>query len=170
MKNKSLITIGNIRDKIYLIRGEKVMLDQDLALLYKVEVRRLKEQVRRNIRRFPSDFMFKLRKKEKEEVIANCDHLKKLRFSPSVPYAFTEQGVAMLSSVLRSQRAIDVNIEIMRTFTKLRSWLSTHEQLKKKLERMEKKYDKRFQIVFDFINRLAYEEKHPKPVAGFRTE
>lgn len=113
-----------IENKIYEIRGTKVMLDFDLAELYGIENRRLKEQVKRNIERFPQDFMFKLTKGEWREVIANCDNLSQnMKFTPSMPFAFTENGVAMLSSVLRSPLAIQVNINIMRTFTKMRQFI-----------------------------------------------
>ena len=159
----TLIPIELIASKIYLIRNTKVMLDRDLAELYGVETKRLKEQVRRNIERFPQDFMFELTK----------DEIKNLRsqFATSswggdryLSMAFTEQGVAMLSSVLRSKRAIHVNIQIMRVFTQLRKMMSTHEDLKRKIESMEKKYDEQFQIVFEAIKQLLTEEDKPKKI------
>lgn len=116
---EQLVTIERIEAKIILIRGQKVMLDRDLAELYGVPTKRLNEQVKRNIKRFPEDFMFQLTKEEKIELVANCDHLRPLKYSTQLPYVFTEQGVAMLSSVLNSERAILVNIQIMRTFTPL---------------------------------------------------
>ena len=119
------------------------MLDSDLALLYGVRTKRLNEQVKRNKKRFPEDFIFQLTLKEKEEVVAICDHLKALKFSPQLPYAFTEQGVAMLSGALNSDRAIRVNIQIMRAFTKLREILLTHKDLAVKIEALEKKYSER---------------------------
>ena len=122
-----LIPNKAIEGKIFLIRGQKVMLDRDLAKLYKVPTKRLNEQVKRNIKRFPKDFMFQLTRNERNELVAICDQLKMLKHSSSFPYAFTEQGVAMLSTVLRSERAIQVNIQIMRAFTKLRRLLATHE-------------------------------------------
>ena len=148
----SLALQKTIEQKILLIRGKKVMLDKDLAMLYEVPTKRLNEQVKRNIERFPEDFMFQLTKREKAEVVANCDHLKTLKFSPQLPYAFTEQGVAMLSSVLNSKRAVMVNIQIMRTFTKIRELLVTHKDLQRKIEDMESKYDEQFKIVFETIN------------------
>jgi hypothetical protein len=158
----------NILSKIYLIRGMKVMLDRDLAELYGVETKRLKEQVRRNLRRFPDDFMFELTREElnywrPQFATSNSDH-KGLRYSPM---AFTEQGVAMLSSVLHSERAINVNIQIMRAFTQMRKMISSSEELQRKIESMEKKYDKQFRIVFDAIKKLIREDAGPKKKIGF---
>ena len=164
---KDLVLAERIESKIYFIRGQKVMIDRDLAELYDVPTKRLNEQVRRNIKRFPEDFMFKLTKNEKDEVVANCDHLKALKFSPQLPYAFTEQGVAMLSSVLNSDRAIYVNIQIMRTFTKLRQMLLTHKDLQKKIEEMEKKYDQQFRVVFDAIRALITPPVSKRKKIGF---
>jgi len=114
---------AQIQKRIYVIRDKRVMLDSDLAILYEVEVKRLNEAVKRNIKRFPGDFMFRLTKDEFAELVANCDHLQNLKFRPTLPYAFTEQGVAMLAAVLNSQKAIDVNIQIMRAFVKLRHYM-----------------------------------------------
>lgn len=163
----SLIPYEKIESKIYLLRGKKVMLDLDLAELYKVMTGTLNQAVKRNKKRFPEDFMFQLTKEERDEVITICYNLKKLKFSPSLPYAFTEQGVAMLSSVLNSERAINVNIQIMRTFTKLREMIEGNKELKLKIEDLEKKYDKQFQIVFDAIKRLIEPEIKPKRRIGF---
>ncbi|OGW89193.1 MAG: DNA-binding protein, partial [Omnitrophica bacterium RIFCSPHIGHO2_12_FULL_44_12] len=143
-----------VKERIYLIRGRKAMLDADLAVLYGVKTFRLNEAVKRNLRRFPDDFMFRLTESEKEEVIANCDHLKNLKFSSYLPFAFTEQGVAMLSSVLNSERAIQVNIQIMRAFAKIREMIQTNKELWKKIEEMEKKYDHQFKIIFDALRKL----------------
>jgi phage regulator Rha-like protein len=144
-----------IETKIILIRGKKVMLDKNLARLYGVETRALNQAVRRNIARFPEDFMFQLTKEEAEELLrSQFVTLKRGQHSKYLPYAFTENGVAMLSSVLNSQRAVQVNIQIMRTFTKLREMLITHKDLKDKIEAMEKKYDYQFKIVFDAIKEL----------------
>jgi hypothetical protein len=136
--------IERITSKILLIRNQNVILDADLATLYGVATKMLNQAVKRNEKRFPSDFMFRLTKEEKEELVTNCDRLKKLKHSTSMPRAFTEQGVAMLSSVLNSDRAIAVNIQIMRAFTQLRQMLLTNKDLKKKIESMEKKYDEQF--------------------------
>ena len=164
----TLVPIELIASKIYLIRGIKVMLDRDLAELYWVETKVLKQAVRRNIDRFPVDFMFEMTEMEFEDwrsqfVTSKSDKMG-LRYKPM---AFTEQGVAMLSSVLRSKRAIHVNIQIMRAFTQLRKMLSTHKDLKRKIESMEKKYDEQFQIVFEAIKQLLTEEDKPKKKIGY---
>ena len=164
----TLVPIELIASKIYLIRGKKVMLDRDLAELYGVETKVLKQAVKRNIDRFPSDFMFEMTRSEFENwrsqfVTSKSDRMG-LRYRPMV---FTEQGVAMLSSVLRSKRAIHVNIQIIRAFTQLRKMLSTHEDLKRKIESMEKKYDEQFQIVFEAIKQLLSEEDKPKKKIGY---
>ena len=165
---KDLMPVERLIGKIYLIRKRKVMLDRDLAGLYGVETRTLKQSVRRNIKRFPSDFMFELSKEEftdwrSQFVMSNADKMG-LRHPPM---AFTEQGVAMLSSVLKSDRAIQVNIQIMRAFTQLREMLSTHEGLRKKIEAMEEKYDQQFKVVFDAIKQLLEVETTPKRKIGF---
>jgi len=140
-----LVATEQITEKIYLLRGAKVMLDKDLATLYRVETKYLKQSVRRNINRFPDDFMFELSKEEFADLksqIANADSEKKsLRYSPMV---FTEQGVAMLSSILRSDRAIQVNIQIMRTFTKMRNMIAENEALRKTVETLKQQTDERF--------------------------
>ncbi len=143
-----------IEKNIYLFRGKKVMLDKDLAALYGVENFQLKRQVKRNIDRFPDDFMFVLTQKEIDQMVCHFGIPSKSYFGGSEPFAFTEQGIAMLSSVLRSKRAIQVNIQIMRTFTKLRVLLSSHEGLRRKIEELERKYDGQFKAVFDAINEL----------------
>jgi len=163
-----VIPVEKIEKLIYLIRGQKVMLDRDLAELYGVETKVLKQAVRRNVKRFPKDFMFELTKVEfrnwrSQFVTSNRDRMG-LRYPPM---AFTEQGVAMLSSVLNSDRAIQVNILIMRAFVRLREMLASHKDLERKLAALEKKYDKQFKIVFDAIRALMSEEKRPKRRIGF---
>jgi len=157
-----------IINKIFLIRGKKVMIDRDLAELYGVETRTLNQAVRRNIKRFPSDFMFQLAKQEmelwKSQIVISKSERKGLRKNP---LAFTEQGVAMLSSVLNSERAIQVNVQIIRTFTKLRELIATHKELRQKIEEMERKYDKKFKIVFEAIGRLLESKDTPKKPIGF---
>lgn len=165
-----MIPSERIERTILLIRGQKVMLDADLALLYGVTTRRLKEQVRRNPDRFPSDFMFKLTLREKAGVVANCDHLAKLRFSPYLPYAFTEHGALMLGNVLNSSRAVQVSLQIIRTFVKLREMLASNVALARKLEEMEKKYDQRFQIVFEAIKQLLETPPKSDRKIGVRVE
>jgi len=156
-----------IENKIFMIRGHKVMLDKDLAMLYGVPTKRLNEQVRRNIKRFPEDFMFRLTNKEKDGVVAKCDHLYDLKYSYQLPYAFTEQGVAMLSSVLNSERAVQVNIAIMRAFISLRRVALTYTGLKRKIDEMEKKYDSQFGVVFEAIRQLLAPPDPPKRRIGF---
>lgn len=152
-----------------MIRNEKVILDRDIAELYGVETKRLKQAVRRNIERFPNDFMFELTKQEFDKwrtqfVTSNNDKMG-LRYKPM---AFTEQGVAMLSSVLRSPRAIQVNIAIMRAFVRMRAILLTHKDLKEKIEAMEEKYDKNFKVVFAAIKELMEPtRKQKKKKFGF---
>jgi hypothetical protein len=169
---KELIPVEIIERKNYLIRDHKVMLDSDLAELYGVETKRINEQVRRNPKRFPDDFMFQLTEEEAESLRSHFATLKSGRgkHRKYLPYAFTEQGVAMLSSVLNSDRAIDVNVQIMRTFVKLREMLSTHKDLARKLADMEKKYDTQFKVVFDAIRQLMKPDEPKKKPIGFRRE
>ncbi len=126
-----------VDDKIFIIRGIQVMIDRDLAELYQVDTKVLNQAVKRNIDSFPLDFMFELTQSEKEEVVTNCDHLKKLKFSPVLPKVFTEQGVYMLATVLKSKIARDVNLAIMRTFTKLKNQSVPYFNIIKRLERLE---------------------------------
>jgi len=155
-----------IERRIFIIRGHKVMLDKNLAQLYGVKTKVLNQTVKRNIDRFPEDFMFKLTKSEKEQVVTVCDHLKDLKFSPQLPCAFTEQGVAMLSSVLRSKCAIRVNIAIIRTFVRLKQVLATHKELTQKLEEHEKRIDKHANhiiAIFEIIKELMKPPALPLP-------
>ena len=159
-----------IATKILVVRGKRVMLDSDLAKLYGVQTKQLTRQVRRNIERFPADFMIRLTRKEYQEFLrCQIGALEAGKYSKYTPYAFTEQGVAMLSSVLNSARAIRVNIQIMRVFTQLRRMLLTNTDLKRKIEEMEKKYDKQFVIVFEAIKQLLESPKvQEKKLIGFR--
>ena len=163
----NLIPIEVIKERIFFIRGERVMIDRDLAELYGVETKQLKRQVRRNIDRFPEDFMFELTKEEYDVLRRQFGTLKRGRHAKYPPLAFTEQGVAMLSSVLNSNRAIQVNIAIMRTFTRLRKMIATHAELKKKIEEMEEKYDKQFRVVFEALRQLLEADEKPKRKIGF---
>ncbi len=133
-----LIKIQAIQTKIFVIRGIKVMLDRDLAELYGVETKRLNEAVKRNTERFPDNFMFKLNDNELKELVANCDRFKTLKHSTSAPYAFTEYGIAMLSSVLKSKKAIAINIEIIQTFIKLKQFAIEHKDLIGRISELEK--------------------------------
>ena len=149
-----------VQKKIHEIRNQKVILDFDLAELYEVENRILKQAVRRNKDRFPDDFMFQLTKTEWLEVITNCDNLPDtVKFSPAEPFAFTEQGVSMLSSVLKSKKALQINISITRAFVLLRQFLLTNKELTKKLKELENKYDKNFNSIFEAIDYLLKKDK-----------
>lgn len=144
---ESKLIDSNYENLIFTFRGIKTMVDADLALLYDVPTKRLKEQVKRNISRFPSDFMFELTTLEKNQLVANCDRLATLKHSSVNPLAFTEQGVAMLSTVLRSERAILINIEIMRAFARYRSLLRENEDLKKDIRNLDNKLDRSFKFL-----------------------
>ncbi|MCX5686641.1 MAG: ORF6N domain-containing protein [Candidatus Omnitrophica bacterium] len=162
---EKLVPIDKIESRIFQIRGKKVMLDEDLALLYEVETYQLTRQVRRNVERFPEDFMFQLTRQEFLSCQNGSSSYGGRRY---MPYAFTEQGIAMLSSVLNSRRAIRVNIQIMRAFVKLRRIGLTYAGLRHKIEDMEKKYDKQFGIVFKAIKKLMEPPSaKPKPKIGF---
>jgi hypothetical protein len=162
-----------IISKIYLIRGQKVMIDRDLAELYGVETKQLKRQVRRNIDRFPEDFMFELSDEEfldwrSQFGTSNEGDKMGLRYAP---YVFTEQGVAMLSSVLNSERAIKVNIQIMRIYTKMREMLMTNQEILLKLEQLERKvdgHDENIQVIFAYLKQLLNPPQEPRPRVGFR--
>ena len=167
-----------VMNKILLIRGKKVMIDRDLAELYGVTTFRLNEQVKRNKKRFPEDFMFQINKEQKRHLIEQYENLKTLKFSPSLPYVFTEHGAVMLASVLNSDRAIAVNIQIVRIFTRMRELLLTHKDILVKLEQMEKqlikqgvklkKHDENIQLIFEYLKRLLNPPQEPRPRIGFR--
>jgi hypothetical protein len=167
--------LTHIQKRIFVIREKRVMLDSDLAYLYEVEAKRLNEAVKRNIKRFPNDFMFRLTKTEFTEVVANCDHLQNLKYRPTLPYAFTEQGVAMLAAVLNSQKAIDVNIQIMRAFIQLRNYVFNNDTLYEQIGDLRKllmlyieKNDKRVSEIIIALNNLIEQLPNPKTI-GFRT-
>lgn len=179
---KSTFTIEAIERKIYRIRGQKVMLDSDLAALYGVETKVLNQAVRRNSMRFPSDFMFQLTAEESEALRCQAgilelhDYLRSqiVTLKPGrgkhrkyQPYVFTEQGVAMLSSVLNSDRAIEANIQIIRVFVKLRDMVASHKELTKRLDEMENKYDSKFKIVFDAIRALVAQPEPKEKKIGY---
>jgi len=158
----------NLARFVFFIRGEKVMLDADLAKLYGVTTKALNQAMRRNRTRFPEDFAFRLSATEfdnlRSQIVTTSQ---KYRRSDSLPVAFTEQGVAMLSSVLRSSRAVEVNIAIMRTFVQLRRLMDTNRDLARKIEALEKKYDEQFAVVFDAIKELIAPPEPPKKQIGF---
>ena len=171
MSNTDLISNERVEKAIYYIRGEKVMLDRDLAELYQVQTKALNQAVRRNRDRFPADFVFQLSENEAAELnrsqfVTGSEKHRDPRFRP---YAFTEQGVAMLSSVLRSKRAIIVNIEIMRAFVKLRQMLASNAELSRRLDELESKYDKQFRVVFDAIRQLMPTPVRTRKQIGFRS-
>ncbi|MBL4752233.1 MAG: ORF6N domain-containing protein [Flavobacteriales bacterium] len=186
MANTDLIPAEKIDRSILLIRGQKVMLDTDLAQIYGVKTKRLNEQlacvpspealaagdktgrVKRSADRFPSDFMFQLTKEEKDEVVANCDHLQNLKYSTTNPFAFTEHGTVMLASVLSSPVAVSASIQIVRAFVKLREMLATNKDLTEKLGSLERKYDHQFKVVFDALRELMNPLKPKRARIGFK--
>ncbi len=160
-----------IASKILLLRGKRVMIDSDLAELYGVSTKRLNQQMRRNIQRFPEDFMFQLTPVEKEDVVANCDHLRNLKFSTSLPFVFTEHGAVMLASVLNSDQAIQMNIQIVRIFTQMRELALTHKDILVKLLKIEKKvteHDKDLKLLFDAVKNLLNEPKKERVKIGYK--
>lgn len=165
--SKQIIPLELIEKRIFFIRSEKVMIERDLADLYQVTTKALNQSVNRNIDRFPKEFMFRLNKNEKDELVTNCDQFETLKHSTSFPYAFTEQGVAMPSSVLKSKRAIQVNIQIMKTFVQLRKMYLSNKELSIKIAEIEKKYDKQFKLVFNALRELITPPNPPKRKIGF---
>lgn len=166
MTTTSIVSLEQVANKIYHIRGVKVMLDRDLAELYDVETRVLNQSVKRHIKRFPDDFMFQLINQEFKDlksqfVTSSWGGVRKM------PFAFTEQGVAMLSGILNSDRAIQVNIQIMRTFTKLRHMISANEELKREIDELKQLTDERFQIVFETLDQLLSLEEKSNRKIGF---
>src|SRR3989338_9924402 len=149
-----IIPLETIEHRILLIRGHKVMIDADLADIYGVTTKRVNEQVKRNQDRFPEDFMFQLTEKEKAEVVAICDHLKKLKYSPALPNVFTEDRAIMIATILNSPVAVQTSIHVVRTFVRLRQMLASNKELAKRLDKLEEKYDAQFKVVFDAIRQL----------------
>lgn len=170
MKNKIIVPEEFIEKKIFFVRGKKVMLDKDLAFLYGVKTKVFKQAVRRNSKRFPNDFMFELSNTE-FEILRSQIVTSSWGGTRILPLAFTEQGVAMLSSVLNSEKAIQANIQIMRIFTRIREMIISNKELRMKIENLEKKYDKRFQVVFDAIRQILETTKKeaitPQKKIGF---
>ena len=165
-----LIPVEAIASRIYMIRGVKVMLDSDLAALYDVPTRRLNEQVKRNLNRFPEDFMFQLTREEYENLrsqFATSSNDSGHGGRRYAPFVFTEHGALMAASVLKSRRAVEVSIYVVRAFVQLRQMLATHEDLKRKVEVMEAKYDEQFGIVFEAIRQLLEVDEKPKRKIGF---
>jgi hypothetical protein len=163
-----IIPYPEIVSNVFYFRNKKVMLDFHLAMMYNVETRVLKQQIKRNLERFPEDFMFQLTDSEWRELITNCDKLGANKYSPATPLAFTEQGVAMLSGILRSPLAIKVNIAIMRAFVKMREIIEDNHELKEKVEQLEAKYDRQFSLVFEAIKLLLIKKEEPRKTVGFK--
>ena len=166
-----LIVQGEISSRIFTLRREQVMLDRDLAELYDVETKRLNEQVKRNRERFPSDFMFQLNNNEKNELVAKCDRFNNIKHSTVNPMVFTEQGIYMLSSILKSKKAIEVNIAIIRTFKKLREFSKHYNALAKQLIAIDRKHDKQYKELKEALDELiASSEVADAKVMGFFKE
>ncbi len=164
-KSKALVKVGKIQQRILLIRGVKVMIDADLAEAYGVPTRRLNEQVRRNRDRFPDDFMFQLTPEEKSEVVANCDHLEKLKFSKAMPLVFTEHGAIMAANVLNSPKAIEVSVFVVRAFVQLRETIAGHKELARKIAQLERKlgdHDEKIMVLMEAIKQLMDPTPPPK--------
>jgi len=172
--SKSVVPIEVIENRILFIRGGKVVVDADLAEFFGVSTKRLNEQVRRNPGRFPKDFLFQLTSKEKEEVVANCDHLDKLKYSNVLPFVFTEHGAIMASNVLNSTQAIEMGVFVVRAFVNLRRTIENHGELGKKLSQLEKQlmeHDKRFVSIVRAIRSLVGSKEVPKKRRiGFESE
>ncbi|NQT56993.1 MAG: ORF6N domain-containing protein [Desulfobacteraceae bacterium] len=168
-----LVPIELIQSKIVVLRGERALIDRDLAELYGVSTKALNQAATRNRKRFPPDFMFRLLRQEKEELVTNCDRFHTLKHSTVMPRAFTEQGVAMLSSVLNSDRAIEVNIAIMRAFVQLRKISSSQTQLVQKLQEIEARlgdHDESIEAIFEAIQQLITPPVHPRKRIGFEVK
>jgi len=170
-KEMKIIIPEHIEQRIFIIRGKKVMLDRDLAELYGVETKRLKEQVKRNLDRFPDDFMFELSKNElqnwRSQFATSNKEIMGLRVPP---FAFTEHGILMLSSVLKSKRATQVNIQIMRTFVRLRQAILDSDELRRELQDLKQLSEERFQVVFETLDKLLTVERKPKKKIGFEVK
>lgn len=167
---EKLVTIDTIEQLIFLIRGQKAMLDHDLAELYGVETKHLNRQVKRNIQRFPAEFMFQLTKQEKKQLVPIWHQFKTRKYSSALPYAFTEHGVTMLSAVLNSEKAVAISILVVKTFIRLREIIASHKEFAEKLKELEHKvnmHDKDIIMIFQAINKLMQPEK-PKQIIGFQ--
>jgi hypothetical protein len=170
---KSIVPLERVERTILFLRGQKVILDADLARLYGATTRRLNEQVKRNRERFPEDFMFQPTAEEKSEVVATCDHLSSLKFSPVLPYAFPEHGAIMAASVLNTPRAIETSVFVVRAFVGLRQMISTHEKLARKLTELEQRldvHDEKIEGIIDAIRTLMAPPEKPKKRIGFEVK
>ncbi len=178
MANKTIVaSIPDeiVMNRIILIRDKKVMIDRDLSELYGVTTKRLNEQVKRNLKRFPEDFMFQITKEEKEKIILEFTHLNGLKFSPVLPYVFTEHGAVMLASILNSDKAIEANIQIVRVFIRIRQMLLDNTELRLEIEQIKSKVNnqsKNIEVVFKYLDELMEKQENPKPrkAIGYKTE
>ena len=161
--DKQIIPIERIEQRILEIRGQKVIIDADLAAIYGTTTKRLNEQVRRNIERFPTDFMFQLTKEEKIDVVANCDHLANLKYSPHLPFGFTEHGALMAASVLNTERAVQVSVFVVRAFVKLREMVATHKEFATKLKELEQRVGAHDQAIIELVQTIKQLMEPPPP-------
>ena len=164
-KKIAVVEVGAIQQRIFLIRGVKVIMDADLAEFYGVPTKRLNEQVKRNAGRFPEDFMFQLDQEEKEELVAKCDHLSKLKYSPALPHAFTEHGTIMAASVLSTPRAVEMSVFIVRAFVLMREVISEHKELARRVNALETHlvhHDESIRAIVKAIKKLMGPEEPPK--------
>lgn len=171
MKTTTIVPVRFIEQQIFIIRGLKVMLDRDLADLYGVETKYLNRQVKRNRERFPNEFVFQLTKTERSELVTNWHRFESLKHSSSLPYAFSEHGVAMLATVIKSPKAIKMSILIVKAFVRLRDILTSHKELAEKLQMLEKKidrHDEEIQSIVEAIHQLLQPPEKPKNPIGFR--
>ncbi len=160
-----------IMNKILLIRGQKVMISNDLAELYGVTTKRLNEQVKRNIKRFPNHFMFQLTEQEKDNVVANCDHIQNLKYSPYLPYVFTEHGTVMLANVLNSERAILASVRIVEIYIKMRENILTNKEFLLKMEQLEKRVgsqDEKIIMIFKYLKKFIEVQDKPRKQVGYK--
>ncbi len=173
-KSQALVKIGKIQQRILLIRGEKLIIDSDLAEAYGVPTKALNQAIRRNANRFPADFMFRLSKKEKDEVVTNCDHLQNLKYSPVNPFAFTEHGAIMAASVLNSSKAVEVSVYVVRAFVRLREMVAGHKELARRIAELERKlgdHDEQIMALIQAIKQLMDPRLPPKTRRiGFKTD
>jgi len=157
--------VEDIASRILVVRGQRVMIDADLALLYGVTTRQLNQQVKRNPARFPADLAFRLRAAEKEEVVTNCDHLRRLKYSPAMPLVFTEHGALMAASVLSSPRAVEVGLFVVRAFVRMREVIGSHRELAKRLDELERKlgtHDRSIGHILDALRQLTAPPEVPR--------
>lgn len=169
-KTKAIVPIDPIDSRILLLRGYRVMLDADLAEIYGTTTKALNQAVKRNRDRFPAEFMFQLNRREKDEVVTKCDHLRRLKYSPTLPFAFTEHGAVMLASVLNSAAAVQASIAVVRAFIRLREILAAHKQLARKLDQLEERiegHDQEITAIFEAIRELMQPPQKPGKRIGF---